>query len=329
MGDARYIQEAVQAGRQVRVSAGLFVLRYASSRGGLDAPTIALSAFPGSGVEILSSGDQAQPRLHAPGDAVVVRSAQDSSLQATIIPQRAGGSRDAQLVFERISVSVPTLAGAPVLPPPAVRQRTQPGMLAHVARRGDVVVAPGEWVCGPQLPMIIEGIEIVWPDRPADVDIAASCVMDARGHRASPVVASGTFLGSRGKAAPIVGLSLRLVGPGATSYRLNVEALFLGAQVRSVSGASVEVTGPSGREPLVGLRLTVGLAVEELDLRSAYAPVAPRTSEPVQLAQDAPPVHQAAMMASPVSPQTPLRLKSERVRLFRADRPGSPSHQLT
>lgn len=328
MNDARYINEATQPGRQVRVSAGLFVLRYASSRGGLEAPTIVLSAFPGSGVEIVSADGAIEPRLYAPGDAVVVRAMQDSALQATIIPQRVGGSRDAQLVFERVSVSAPAFASAPAARPVAIAPRTltQPGMLAHVARRGDVVVSPGEWICGPQLPMVIEGVEVVWPDRPADVDIVASCVMESRGRRSSPIVASGNFVGSRGKAAPIVALSLRLVGPGAASYRLNVDALFLGAQVRSVSGASVEVTGPSGREPLVGLRLTVGLVGEEPDLRSAYVPVAPRPYEPVAPAHDITPAHQAASPTALAKTQNPLRLKSDRVRLFRAERPGSQSH---
>ncbi len=56
---------------------------------------------------------------------------------------------------------------------------------------------------------------------------------------------------------PLVAIEMSLTGPNAAGYELEVEALFLGAAIASQSGASLSLTGPSAREPLVGLRFNV------------------------------------------------------------------------
>jgi hypothetical protein len=317
------------AARVLRVSRGLFVFRYVSSRAGIEAPEVMISVEPGSGVEIISSDGSPRPVLRNPGDAVVVRADRDSSMRAAITPVRAGGSRDAQFVFERIALS-----------PPADDYHSEPAdhyghvpfsppmILAHVARRGDVTVASGEWVCGPQFPMVIEGIQVVWPDRPHDVDLVVGCQINSRGRRVFPPAPSGNFVGTRGKAAPLIGVSLALVGRNAAGYRLACEALFLGCQVQAQEGSDLELSGPTGLEPLVGLRIRVlenarstSFSRDSLADRPADVPMlsaAGRTYSPRAPgnADLFPPPAPAVLPAPSVS-------KTGRVRVFRAERPIS------
>jgi hypothetical protein len=67
----------------------------------------------------------------------------------------------------------------------------------------------------------------------------------------------GSFAGTRGKAMPIVGLMLEISGPSAGSLQFVVEAIFLGAATTRISGRRVVAAGPTGREPLVGLRVAL------------------------------------------------------------------------
>jgi len=246
--------------RPLRVPRGVFVLRYVASSGGLDAPEITITTPPGSDVEIVSSESAGEKVLGMPGDAVALRSSRDSAVLVSIVPQTSAGSRDAHVTLERISTSArPQLStagngAATALTPDAFPELE---ILAHVSRRGDVVARGQEWICGPQFPMAIEGLELRWPGRAAGVDILTSATINTRGRKVLPPAPSGTFVGTRGKAAPLVGLSFSLIGSKVADYRISCEALFLGAAITSRSGSAVELAGPTGHEPLVGLRLSL------------------------------------------------------------------------
>jgi hypothetical protein len=130
-------------------------------------------------------------------------------------------------------------------------------VLGHVALEGDVVAANGEWLGGPEFPARIEGIEIRWPAMPNDVDLEYSVVIGGNVLRKLPPRRINEFAGTRGRAAPIVRLAIALRGEAATGYRINVDCLFLGGQMISRSGQKLTLSGPTGREPLVGLRLWI------------------------------------------------------------------------
>ena len=70
----------------------------------------------------------------------------------------------------------------------------------------------------------------------------------------------GNFAGTRGKAMPIVSLMLELSGPSAANFQLAVDAIFLGAPAARIIGKRVVASGPTGREPLVGLRVSLDRA---------------------------------------------------------------------
>lgn len=260
---ANILQEEPPAGdvRVMQVARGLFVLRYISSDGQGNAARIVVKPSAGSKVELITEDLSGVGIMSAPGEALVVRAIEPGSLDVSI---GAGGSahRHAHLVFERVTatvVPVASSAGDSLFAPAVAAVRTPSiEILAHVARRGDVVVGSGEWISGPQFPLAIEGLQILWRDRPADVDLEIEAVHSVRGRRQSlGTVQAGAFIGTRGMAAPLTALSLSLTGSRALRYSLQCEALFLGAQVQRRSGMGVKLSGPTGLEPLVGLCLLI------------------------------------------------------------------------
>jgi hypothetical protein len=73
-------------------------------------------------------------------------------------------------------------------------------------------------------------------------------------------VGLGSFAGTRGKAMPLVGLVLELSGPVAPNFKISVETIFLGSPATRITGRRVVASGPTGREPLVGLRIRLETA---------------------------------------------------------------------
>ena len=81
----------------------------------------------------------------------------------------------------------------------------------------------------------------------------------------------GSFAGTRGRAMPIVGLMLELSGPAAARFQFCVEAIFLGSPATRIISNRVVASGPTGREPLVGLRLSLNgvEAAEEFETKTS------------------------------------------------------------
>jgi hypothetical protein len=128
-------------------------------------------------------------------------------------------------------------------------------VLGHLARRGDVLVEIGEWLGGPEFPTPIEGVEIRWPGMPDGLDLDYTVTVGGNAMRKLQRCKVNEFAGTRGHAAPIVGLAIALRGDLASAHQVKVECFFLGEQMISKSGQKVILSGPTGREPLVGLRL--------------------------------------------------------------------------
>jgi hypothetical protein len=292
------------------VTRGLFVLRYVSSSASPNghgaqhnaAPTIRVTAQNATDLELLAWPDAPRNELRGPGDGLVIRALHDTTIVFEVMPSYAGGSVDAELHlepvsrlahggFHRIETIAPRGGLEPSQPGPATIE-----VLAHVARRGDVVTPSDTWICGPDYPMAIEGVEIRWPRRPAGLDIVTTVSVSKNGIRNLPAVMTGEFAGTRGRAAPITSLEMALTGEPARDFALRADALFLGSSVQSRSGQSISLIGPTGREPLVGLRLAV------VETRQASRPVA------------APPARPAANLGS-----------GARIRVFRGLKKGEPT----
>ncbi len=255
--------------RTHRVTRGLFILRYvASSASNLAtsiaaAPSIKVSSHNANDVELIAWPGASPSELLGPGDGLVLRVSRDTTIALEVMPSRAGGSVDAELHLEPVSrlahggfnrsSNVASTVGraSPEIEVSGIE------VLAHVSRRGDIVIPAGDWICGPEYPMAIEGLEIRWPHRPRGLEIATSVSVSKNGLRNLPAALTGTFAGTRGRATPITGVELSLTGERAEDFVLRSDALFLGSAVQSKRGRSISLSGPSGREPLVGLRLSI------------------------------------------------------------------------
>jgi hypothetical protein len=204
-------------------------------------------------IELVLSPDHQQAVLWEPGACLVVRAATQGELLVEVIPADAGGSTAATVKIETLTQGLAEKAIGQHPLDDVDLQRLE--ILGHVAGFGDVVVHEDEWIAGPNAPARIEGISINWPGKPEDLDIHYSVKL-ARPHAASSRLTKvGGYAGTRGRALPILGINLELTGRRARGLQLSGEAAFLGAPLTRVTGKKVSISGPTGREPLVGFRL--------------------------------------------------------------------------
>jgi hypothetical protein len=143
---------------------------------------------------------------------------------------------------------------------------------------GDTTVGPNMWIAGPASPSRIEGIALDWADRPEGVEIRYA-VQFLKGQAGSgKMVSLGAFAGTRGRAMPLTGVVLEMAGNN--EYEFVAEALFLNAPTLRAIGQRVVLSGPTGREPLVGLRIAIERADREIAASSKSAPPAKPASKP-------------------------------------------------
>jgi hypothetical protein len=65
------------------------------------------------------------------------------------------------------------------------------------------------------------------------------------------------FAGTRGRALPLTGVVLEMSGGAALNCQFLAEALFLSSPILRAVDQRVVLSGPTGREPLVGLRVSI------------------------------------------------------------------------
>jgi hypothetical protein len=241
----------------VAINRGLFLVRYAAAEDEARPPKIEISPDPDSNrdIDLLLHPDHDAAVLWRPDSCLVVRAAAPGKLSVRVVPVLEGGSAAA-------TVRIEPLGQGDVRPLARTKNPSNvphdPGsfrVLGHVTGTGDVLVHANEWLAGPSAPLRIEGISIDWPGKPADLDIYYA-VKTAKPQKTSgQKMGLGSFAGTRGKAMPIVGLMMELSGAAAAKFQICVEAIFLGSPATRIIGKRVVASGPTGREPLVGLRM--------------------------------------------------------------------------
>jgi hypothetical protein len=245
--------------KTVAINRGLFLVRYATAEDEAQPPKVRVSPDPASNkaISFLLHPDHNEAVLWQPDSCLVVRATAPGKLAVEVIPAQNGGSAAATVRIEALTQGQAAMAA------PAKGRSSSPQelgklrILGHVSGLGDVVVNDNEWIAGPSAPSRIEGISIEWPDKPADLDIHYAVKLAKPQAASGQKMGLGSYVGTRGKAMPLVGLMLELSGPGAPEFQLAVEAIFLGAPATRITGKRVVASGPTGREPLVGLRLAV------------------------------------------------------------------------
>lgn len=248
------------ADKQLKLERGLYVVTYHGAEDKNAPPKIVVSAMPGSegDVEFILHPDETTPVLWQPGTTLIVRTALPASINVRVHPSIYGGSQAATVQIEPLSQGVDP-ASSSTMPRSSSRELdlTSFRLLGHVAGRGDVVVGPNEWVAGPGSPSRIEGVMLTWPGQPRDLNLRyAVKTMEARSSQVD-LVTTGTFSGTRGKALPITSLLLEMTGSSAGNVHFLAEAIFLNSPTLRATGQRILLSGPTGREPMVGLRITI------------------------------------------------------------------------
>jgi hypothetical protein len=257
----------------VDLERGLFCIQYQGADDEISPPKIIVSPAPGDErkVELILHPDADQAVLWQPGSSLIIRTSSLAKIEVQVIPLRPNGSRAASVKFENLTQGAP-----PQLHRGRKDQDLEAGglrLLGHVAGIGDVVVGPNEWIAGPATPSRIEGIELEWPDKPDDLDLRYA-VKSATQTGTPKMVNLETFAGTRGRALPITGIVLEMLGDGASDFQFAAEALFLSAPTLRAVGQRVVLSGPTGREPLVGLRVTI----QSTEIFEDPAPPAPAST---------------------------------------------------
>jgi Clostridial hydrophobic W len=255
------------------VAPGLYVLRYESGGGKGDSPTaVVLPARESEGdIEIISAPGCAPGCLEKPGSALFIRAADHSRLQIGVRRQGSNGSLDAAFKLESVgSLSAGSThtkggrplpaedetAASPVVAAADSRASSNALFLAHVSRRGDIWVLPGQWAAGPDAPGRIEGLELR-PLEKAGVFSELQVLASSSDAGWSDWIGTGAFAGSRGQNRALTGLRLRLTGDQAHRFIVDAEAFFLGSSILKKRGREVEFVSSFGRDPLVGFRFEV------------------------------------------------------------------------
>lgn len=269
------------------IDRGLFLVRYAAAEDKVRPPTVTVKADPMRKTDVSIWGhtfwfmeevfvvlhpNHSNAVLSQPGSGLVVRATNPTQIIVEVTPSQQDGSSAATVkiapLTQGAAISMPETAAKGAVACNGIR------ILGHVAGIGDVFVGADEWLAGPSAPSRIEGIAIEWPGKPNDLYIRYS-VKTAKPRTGSDVMMDpGNYAGTRGRALPVVGVSVEISGPGVSRYEISAEAIFLGSSRLSAKGKRVAFAGPTGREPLVGFRLRV----EELNKTSQPAPSPVRSS---------------------------------------------------
>jgi hypothetical protein len=244
--------------KTVAINRGLFLVRYGTAEDEVQPPKVKVSPDNAStnDISFLLHPDHKEAVLWQPDSCLVVRATAPGKLSVEVIPSQTGGSAAATVRIEALNQGHAAVTSANRRSS-VVHEFADLRVLGHVAGLGDVVANDNEWIAGPSAPSRIEGISIEWPDKPADLDIHYAVKFAKPQAASGQKMGLGSYAGTRGKAMPLVGLMLELSGPAAADFQLAVEAIFLGSPATRITGKRIVASGPTGREPLVGLRLSV------------------------------------------------------------------------
>jgi hypothetical protein len=257
----------VEQQKVVTLDRGLFFVSYKSADDLVSPPHVTVAPTQGheGHMELIMHPDATEPTLWGPNSGLMVRVNTPGTLQILVQPTRPGGSRAALVRIEPIQSGRAPFA-AHRERPALHANLTMEGLrvLGHVAGRGDVVVGSDVWIAGPTAPSRIEGISLEWPGKPADVDIRYAVQFPNGQAGSGKMVSLGTYAGTRGRALPITGVVLEI--GGTERFEFVAEATFLNAPTLRAVGKRVMLSGPTNREPLVGIRISVNPLVAAEDV---------------------------------------------------------------
>jgi hypothetical protein len=246
----------------VDIDRGLFLVRYSDAEDAERPPIVRISldqTGAGDGSAVILHPDAQEAVLSIPGTALAVRALAPARLLVEVTPRGENGSTVATIRVEALNPGEANGVARDTADAEAMPALDLDGLriLGHIAGQGDVVVRRDEWLAGPAAPSRVEGLEIDWPRKPLNLDIRYAVKFARPQGALSQMTEIGKFAGTRGRALPVTGVVLELSGEEAGDYTLSVEALFLGSPAVRSTGQRIVASGPTSREPLVGIRVNL------------------------------------------------------------------------
>jgi hypothetical protein len=274
------------------VKKGLHVLRYVSATDMMRPPKVLVMGKPGAseGMSFLFSPDATEGTLSRFDDCVAIRATHPAVVMVTTMADPLCVSTDVELKLEpieRTERAAPREAAPALVPLPPGRFLVE----GHVQKIGDTRAGPSGWLGSATGGERLECFSVAWVDPLKGVRLSYGCEMLGRGRQTARV--PGQLVGTKGQATAITRVFFELNGSQASDWEFVVTAAFRGAQPRTVTGQKVELAGPTGQEPLTGIKVEL----RERETEAATLPdVAPA----------------AAVVAASAAPER------GRVRVFRA-----------
>ncbi|CAH1658367.1 conserved hypothetical protein [Hyphomicrobiales bacterium] len=325
--------------RMIKLSRGLFALRYLAAEDGRQPPAIGVQTGPRSrkALTIVGGPDSEEGFLSKPGDAAVLVSQGDAIIVVTTYVGKHAISDGVKLKLDQIDrlnardSELLRMAGpqrVKVIP----QERRVPVFLSgHIQGIGALSLKAGQWLGEARSSHGIEGFAIHWPRRPVGVDIAYGCA--AVGGSLTGETLTGDFVGARGTGGAVESLFVRLVGEKAGQFALDAEAVFADGRHVVSSSQALEARAGAGSAPLVALSVAV-LGSLQLGAREALGarheagllqetglPREARLEQKEGLEQEAPePTANSIMGTSQTGDQRGRRnvgIRPGRIRLFR------------
>jgi hypothetical protein len=287
---------------------GLFLIKYEASDEAHSPPSVQIEPEGGTdgSVELVLPPGVHEAVLWSPGATVVARANTSTRLRLVVSPTQPNGSTSARIQIIELHQDPAGLRNAASSGPLDLSNLQ---FLGHVAGRGDVFADCNTWIAGPLVPSRIEGFAVQWPDKAAGFNLRYSVVTGGPRPTRGPMVETGTFAGTRGRALPLVGATFEISGSVAAGQQLVVDSIFLGSPQTRAVGPRVVLSGPTGREPLVGLRIRIDPTDRPITVGATSSSVhqQPSASAPLQDPAPEPEVQPASLRQSsaPVAQEKP------------------------
>lgn len=240
---------------------GLHILRYPKG----ETATFVIARAPGGNgqMQTLSTPATRGNLLQNGADCIVilVSDAEIDLMINAILPE--GQTETPRLRVDQVGldeVPVPSLSNFPIAPSAQIVFEVSPSglsLIGHIETKGDVLAQASAILGDADAKLRVEGFQIVWPDKPSDVELSYSAGIEGLG--LLPTVAVGTFCGTRGEARRINEVVFSLNGEGASGLELHGTAYFSGGFKMPIAN-NMRISGPSGFEHLVALQVNVSAA---------------------------------------------------------------------
>jgi hypothetical protein len=278
MGGALFGDEGTGREATIDVARGLFLLRYVSGAAAGASPLAIVHPARGSEpfVEVISAPGVVSGFLSSPGECAVVRAEQPGRLMIKIKAESHSASLDASFRLEPVGAKSgggAAIAGVSTESVAIHGAEKTLKLVAHVARRGDIEADFGLWIAGPNAPAAIEGIGIRGA-LPEGVRADVQVLVASNPPRWLDWTPVGSFAGTRGRAMPLAGLRVRLLGDAAARFVVCADALFLGSAIITKRGREIELVGSGAADPLVGLRLNLAPEARVKPENESFLPAA-------------------------------------------------------